>query len=86
MSLSLALPPCSRPLRSHQIFDIFTSAWGAAARAVHLEYVVGTWGYVCNGGSGCGPQATQATLSFALNGTTLAAKSRPGGGDWLLHL
>ncbi len=50
--------------RSERIFDIFTDVFGADARALRLKFVVGTWGFVCNNGAGCGVPATNATLSY----------------------
>ena len=66
---------CPHLCRSHQIFDIFTYVFGSAARTSRLKYVVGTWGFVCNGGTGCGPQAMNATLSLKLGNATLASKA-----------
>ncbi len=50
--------------RSQQVFDIFTSVFGASARAARLRYVLGTWGFVCNSGTGCGVPAMEETLSY----------------------
>ncbi len=55
-------PPPSH--RSQQIFNIFTSVFGATARAARLRYVVSSWGFFCNGGTGCGAVAINATLGY----------------------
>lgn len=59
--------------RSHEVFDIFAAAFGGRQR---LHFVVGTWGYVCNGGTGCGVPAMRETLGMADGaGVSLAAKA-----------
>lgn len=59
-------------MRSEQIFDIFSDVFGAPARAARLKFVVGSWGFVCNGAQQqCGPPAARATLGYG----SVAAKA-----------
>ena len=57
--------------RSSEIFDIFTEVFGVGERSRRLKYVVGTWSFVCNSGTGCGVTATNTTLQYG----TLAQKA-----------
>jgi hypothetical protein len=51
-------------LRSAQLFDLFTAVFGPEQRAARLKYVVASWGYFCNGGTGCAAVAINETLSW----------------------
>jgi hypothetical protein len=50
-------------VRSRQIFRIFASVFGASQR-LRLKFVLGTWGFICNGGTGCGAVATRESLTY----------------------
>jgi hypothetical protein len=65
--ITAALPSCCCVLtspRSSEIFDIFTEVFGPEERTRRLRFIIGTWGFVCDNGAGCGVQATRTTLSY----------------------